>query len=67
MKTLKEERAIIFRAVREAKNKQDFDRPDRESATCEACIVSSRRGVNIASANYLNDILIEALDKNFSK
>ena len=61
MKTLKEERKIIMRAVWETANLKKVDH--RNYAVKIAAEIANRRGVNVASADYLHDIFIQQLKK----
>lgn len=51
-------KAIIFKAVNDCK--QAGDRTDVARASA---LLANKRGVNVQSAPYLQDIFIEALDK----
>lgn len=67
--SLKKEREVIFRAVRDSiakeieKTNSHYLTYSRKTVSDNACIIANRRGVNCTSAPHLQDILIEALDK----
>jgi len=59
----KKEREIIFKAVRDAIKKFDYEFITRNEVAREAAEIASRRGINVQSAPYLQDIFMESLDK----